>query len=74
MAGGPEAHGGEGRVDGQADGVGTLARAASKGGAASELLVSNYSESLGDFSPGIGTALLSDRGNRHRVDSASTRQ
>ncbi|OII15324.1 hypothetical protein BIU96_09105 [Curtobacterium sp. MCBA15_008] len=55
------------RLDDLPDGVGTLARAASKGGAASELLVSNYSESLGDFSPGIGTALLSDRGNRDRV-------
>jgi len=49
------------------DGVGTLVRAASKGGAASELLVSNYAESIGDFSPGVGTALLSDRGNRDRV-------
>lgn len=49
------------------DGVGTLARTATTGGTASELLVSNYSESIGDFSPGIGTALLSDPGNRDRV-------
>lgn len=49
------------------DGVGTLAHTATTGGAASELLVSNYSESIGDFSPGIGTALLSDPGNRDRV-------
>lgn len=49
------------------DGVGTLARTASKRGAVPELLVSNYSESIGDFSPEVGTALLSDAGNRERV-------
>lgn len=48
-------------------GVGTLARTASRGGAAPELLVSNFSDSIGDFSPETGTALLSDRGNRERV-------
>lgn len=48
-------------------GVGTLARRASAGGASPELLVSNYSEAIGDFSPATGTALLSDAGNRDRV-------
>lgn len=50
-------------------GVGVLARTATDGGAAPELLVSNYSESIGDFSPEVGTALLSDAGNRSRVAS-----
>jgi spore germination protein YaaH len=50
-------------------GVGALARTATDGGAAPELLVSNYSESIGDFSPEVGTALLSDAGNRSRVAS-----
>ncbi len=49
------------------DGVRDLAHAADRGGARSELLVSNYSEALGDFSPEIGTALLGDAGNRERV-------
>ena len=49
------------------EGVGALARTASDGGATPELLVSNYSESLGDFSPEIGTALLADPANRERV-------
>lgn len=49
------------------DGVDELARTASTGGATPELLISNYSESLGDFSPEIGTALLGDAGNRARV-------
>ncbi|WP_416396317.1 glycosyl hydrolase family 18 protein [Curtobacterium sp. LFS082] len=48
-------------------GVGALARTAEDGGAAPELLVSNFSESIGDFSPEVGTALLSDAGNRSRV-------
>ncbi|WIB79297.1 glycosyl hydrolase family 18 protein [Curtobacterium sp. MCPF17_002] len=48
-------------------GVGALARTARTGGAAPELLVSNYSESLGDFSPEIGTALLSDPDHRDEV-------
>lgn len=50
-------------------GVATLARTATDGGAVPELLVSNYSESIGDFSPEVGTALLSDPGNRSRVAS-----
>ena len=49
------------------EGVDELARTASDGGAATELLVSNYSESLGDFSPETGTALLADAGNRERI-------
>ncbi|MCC8908231.1 glycosyl hydrolase family 18 protein [Curtobacterium sp. GD1] len=48
-------------------GVAALARTARTGGAAPELLVSNFSESIGDFSPEVGTALLSDAGNRSRV-------
>ncbi|WP_439692439.1 glycosyl hydrolase family 18 protein [Curtobacterium sp. SP.BCo] len=48
-------------------GVGSLARRTSDGGASPELLVSNYSESIGDFSPEIGTALLSDADNRSRA-------
>jgi spore germination protein len=50
-------------------GVEALARTATDGGAAPELLVSNYSESIGDFSPEVGTALLSEAGNRSRVAS-----
>lgn len=48
-------------------GVAALARTARAGRVGSELLVSNFSESIGDFSPGVGTALLSDAGNRSRV-------
>ncbi|MDP4331848.1 hypothetical protein Q7F20_00520 [Curtobacterium sp. A7_M15] len=48
-------------------GVAALARSARAGGAAPELLVSNFSESIGDFSPEVGTALLSDPSNRSRV-------
>lgn len=48
-------------------GVAALARTARAGGAAPELLVSNFSESIGDFSPEVGTALLSDPDNRSRV-------
>jgi spore germination protein YaaH len=48
-------------------GVGALARTAADGGADPELLVSNYSDAIGDFSPGVGTALLSDADNRSAV-------
>lgn len=48
-------------------GVARLAGAAARGGAASELLVSNYSSSSGDFSPESGTALLGSAANRDRV-------
>jgi spore germination protein len=58
-------------------GVGALARTVRAGGAAPELLVSNFSDPIGDFSPEVGTALLSDPSNRSRVaerlaDLAST--
>lgn len=49
------------------DGIDSLVRTATRGGAVPELLVSNYSESLGDFSPAIGTALLGDSANRTEV-------
>ena len=49
------------------DGVADLARAAERGGARSELLVSNFSEALGDFSPEVGTAVLGDEAHRERV-------
>ena len=49
------------------DGVDDLARTATRGGARAELLVSNYSEAAGDFSPEIGTALLADPDARERV-------
>ncbi len=49
------------------DGVAALGRTAARGGAASELLVSNYAESLGDFSPDAATALLEDPDGRERV-------
>lgn len=49
------------------DGVDRLARAATRGGARPELLVSNYSETLGDFSPETATALLADPVARERV-------
>ena len=49
------------------DGVDAVARTASRGGAVTELLVSNYSESLRDFSPETGTALLGDADTRERV-------
>lgn len=52
------------------EGTGALARTARDADASAELLVSNYSESLGDFSPEIGSALLSDAGNRERVAAA----
>lgn len=52
------------------EGTGALARTARDADASAELLVSNYSESLGDFSPEVGTALLSDAGNRDRVAAA----
>ncbi|ROP61303.1 glycosyl hydrolase family 18 protein [Curtobacterium sp. PhB115] len=48
-------------------GITDLAATASGGGAAPELLVSNYSETLGDFSPEVGTALLASVANRERV-------
>ncbi|MBT2503659.1 glycosyl hydrolase family 18 protein [Curtobacterium sp. ISL-83] len=48
-------------------GVSALARRASTGGATPELLVSNYSDVLGDFSPEIGTALLGSAAHRKRV-------
>jgi spore germination protein YaaH len=48
-------------------GTAALARTAAEHGAAPELLVSNYSEAVGDFSPAIGTALLSDPDHRERV-------
>ncbi|KQS14686.1 hypothetical protein ASG04_02260 [Curtobacterium sp. Leaf183] len=48
-------------------GLDTLAATANGGGAAAELLVSNYAEELGDFSPRVGTALLSSATNRERV-------
>ncbi len=49
------------------DGVDRLARAAARGGARPELLVSNYSETLGDFSPETASALLADPVARERV-------
>lgn len=49
------------------DGLRDLAVTATHGGADAELLVSNYAESLGDFSPETGTALLSSATNRDRV-------
>jgi spore germination protein YaaH len=49
------------------DGVGSLARTASRADASPELLVSNYSDAIGDFSPEIGTALLADAEHRSRV-------
>lgn len=49
------------------DGLAELADAAASGGAVPELLVSNYSESVGDFSPEVGTALLGDPAHRHAV-------
>lgn len=48
-------------------GTAELARAASEGGAHTELLVSNYAEGLGDFSHEVGSALLSDAGKRAHV-------
>lgn len=48
-------------------GLGALARTASDGGATAELLVSNYVGDIADFSPEVGTALLSSRANRDRV-------
>ncbi|MDM7886307.1 glycosyl hydrolase family 18 protein [Curtobacterium sp. RHCKG23] len=49
------------------EGTDELTRAAAAGGAGTELLVSNYSESLGDFSPETGTALLGDPDAREHV-------
>ncbi|OII37096.1 hypothetical protein BIU98_16720 [Curtobacterium sp. MMLR14_010] len=49
------------------EGIAALARTASTRGAATELLVSNYSSAIGDFSPRIGTALLGSAANRERV-------
>ncbi|MET3638245.1 glycosyl hydrolase family 18 protein [Curtobacterium oceanosedimentum] len=49
------------------DGVDRLARAAARGGARPELLVSNYSETLADFSPETASALLADPVARERV-------
>ncbi|WP_144762973.1 glycosyl hydrolase family 18 protein [Curtobacterium sp. 9128] len=51
-------------LDDVPDGLAGLARAAGSG---SELLVSNYSAALGDFSPEIGTALLASPAHRDRV-------
>ncbi len=48
-------------------GVGSLASKASRAGASPELLVSNYSDAIGDFSPDVGTALLADPDHRSRV-------
>jgi spore germination protein len=55
------------------DGLARLARTAHAAGARSELLVSNFSETLGDFSPETGTALLADPANRDRVARALAR-
>ncbi|MBF4583401.1 hydrolase [Curtobacterium sp. VKM Ac-2865] len=49
------------------EGIAALARTATRRGAATELLVSNYSSAIGDFSPRIGTALLGSAVNRERV-------
>ncbi|PZF58297.1 hydrolase [Curtobacterium sp. MCSS17_008] len=49
------------------DQVRSLARTAHRGGAGAELLVSNFSESLGDFSPDTGTALLAHAATRRHV-------
>ena len=49
------------------EGTAALARTASGRGATTELLVSNYSSAIGDFSPRIGTALLGSADNRERV-------
>ncbi|MDP9735034.1 glycosyl hydrolase family 18 protein [Curtobacterium sp. 260] len=49
------------------DGVDRLARAAARGGARPELLVSNFSGTLGDFSPETASALLADPVARAQV-------
>jgi spore germination protein len=55
------------RLNAPPEGIAALARTASGRGAAAELLVSNYSSAIGDFSPRIGTALLGSAANRERV-------
>ncbi|WP_152998168.1 glycosyl hydrolase family 18 protein [Curtobacterium luteum] len=49
------------------EGTAALARAATRAGSVPELLVSNFSTDLGDFSPQIGTALLSHADRRAAV-------
>lgn len=49
------------------EGTAALARTAVRAGSVPELLVSNYSSATGDFSPAIGTALLSDAARRAAV-------
>lgn len=49
------------------DGTAALARTATRAGSSPELLVSNFSSDLGDFSPQIGTALLSRAAHRSAV-------
>ncbi|MFS0731407.1 glycosyl hydrolase family 18 protein [Curtobacterium sp. 1P10AnD] len=49
------------------EGTASLARTATRAGSAPELLVSNFSSDLGDFSPRIGTALLSHADRRAAV-------
>jgi spore germination protein YaaH len=51
-------------------GLARLARTAEHAGAHAELLLSNFSTSIGDFSPETGTALLSSATNRDRVATA----
>ncbi|MEK6343178.1 MAG: glycosyl hydrolase family 18 protein [Curtobacterium sp.] len=49
------------------EGTASLARTATRAGSVPELLVSNFSSDLGDFSPQIGTALLSHADRRTAV-------
>ncbi|WP_242088781.1 glycosyl hydrolase family 18 protein [Curtobacterium sp. DN_7.5] len=49
------------------EGTAALARTATRVGSTPELLLSNYSSDLGDFSPEIGTALLSSADHRTAV-------
>jgi spore germination protein YaaH len=50
--------------------VARAVRAAHAAGATAELLVSNYSDSVEDFSPAVGTALLGDPAHRSAVVAA----
>ena len=54
-------------------GLARLARTAQHAGAHAELLFSNYATSIGDFSPEVGTALLSSGTNRERIATAVAR-
>lgn len=56
------------------EGTAALARTATRAGSVPELLVSNYSSDLGDFSPSIGTALLSRADRRAAVADGLARR